>query len=82
MLISEKILLAITIWILFLFIITNDSDLEIYFILIFTGILVAKELTDIYSTKHFKLRMNITIFTFLIIYVLIIAQKVINIIDI
>jgi len=82
LLISEKILLAITIWILFLFLITGDSDLEIYFILIFTGVLVVKELTDIYVTKKFRLRMNIFISCFLLIYVLIISQKIINILDI
>lgn len=82
MLISEKILLAITIWILFIFIITGDKDLEIFFILIFTGVLVVKELTDIYVTKNFRLRMNIFISVFLLIYVLIISQKILNILDI
>lgn len=82
MLISEKILLAITIWILFLFLVTGNTDLEIYFILIFTGVLIVKELTDIYVTKKFRLRMNIFIFAFLLIYVLIISQKIINILDI
>lgn len=82
MLISEKILLAITIWILFLFLVTGNIDLEMYFILIFTGVLVVKELTDIYVTKKFRLRMNFFIFGFLLIYVLIISQKIINILDI
>ncbi len=82
MLISEKIILAITIWILFIFIITGDKDLEIFFILIFTGVLVVKELTDIYVTKKFRLRMNIFISAFLLIYVLIISQKILNILDI
>ena len=81
MLISEKILLAITIWILFIFIITGDKDLEIFFILIFTGVLVVKELTDIYVTKNFRLRMNIFISVFLLIYVLIISQKILNILE-
>lgn len=82
MLTSEKITLVITTWILILLFITGDTDLETFFVLIFIGILVVKELTDIFTSKHFKLRMNIFISVFLIIYVVIIAQRIINILDI
>ena len=78
---SEKITLAITLWILFLFLITDDTGLEIFFVLIFIGILIIKEFTDIYTTKKFKLRMNIFICVFLLIYVFAIAQKILSIIN-
>lgn len=82
MITSEKITLAITLWILFLFLITGDASLEVFFLLIFIGILVIKEFTDIYTTKYFKLRMNIFICIFLLICVVLIAQKILSIINI
>ena len=82
MITSEKITLTITLWILFLFLITGDASLEIFLLLIFIGILVIKEFTDIYTTKYFKLRMNIFICIFLLIYVVIIAQKILSTINI
>ena len=82
MITSEKITLAITLWILFLFLITGDASLEVFILLIFIGILVIKEFTDIYTTKYFKLRINIFICIFLLIYVVIIAQKILSMINI
>jgi len=79
---SEKITLAITLWILFLFLITGDASLEVFILLVFIGILVIKEFTDIYTTKYFKLRIKIFICIFLLIYVVIIAQKILSMINI
>ena len=82
MLLSEKITLVIIAWILILFLITSDADLEIFFVLIFIGILIIKILTDSFTTKQFKLRMNVFISVFLIIYIVMIAQRIINILNI
>ena len=79
LLISEKITLIIIIWTLFLFFITSDTDIEIFFVCMFIGILVVKELTDEFTTHHLKKRMYIFIFVFLITYIIIIAQKIITI---
>ena len=51
---SEKITIVLSIWILFIFIITGDANLEIFFILIFIGILIVRELTDIFTTSDLK----------------------------
>ena len=61
LLISEKIILAIVIWTLFLFFITSDTEIEIFLILILIGILVIKEFTDKFITSHLKKRMNTTL---------------------
>ena len=82
MLTSEKITLIITAWIILMFNITGDADLEIFFTLIFIGILIIKILSDLYTTKNFKLRMNAIISVFLIIYIVIITQKIMNILNI
>lgn len=80
MLMSEKITLFIAGWILFVLIITGDANLEIFFILIFIGVLVIRELTDVFSSVNLKDRMNIFIYIFLIIFMVIVGKKVLTII--
>jgi len=82
MLVSEKITLIISIWILTVLIITSDSNYEIFFILIFIGILIIRELTDVFTTFNLKDRMNIFIYIFIIVFIIIVGQKIINILNI
>jgi len=79
---SEKITLVISAWILFVFIITGDSNLEIFFILIFIGVLIVRELTDIFTTSDIKDRMNLFIYIFLIIFIIIVGRKILDILNI
>jgi predicted RNA-binding Zn-ribbon protein involved in translation (DUF1610 family) len=74
----EIISLSIIIWTLFLFFITPETDFGVFFVCMFLGMLAAKELTDRFTTTHFKKRMNVFIFVFLIGTVLIITQKIIT----
>ena len=80
MLMSEKITLFIAGWILFVLIITGDENLEIFFILIFIGVLIIRELTDVLSSTNLRDRMNIFIYIFLIIFMVIVGKKVLTII--
>lgn len=80
MLMSEKITLFIAGWILFVLIITGDANLEVFFILIFIGVLIIRELTDVFSSTNLRDRMNIFIYIFLIIFMVIVGKKVLTII--
>ena len=82
MLLSEKITLVIAGWILVVLLITGDANLEIFFILIFIGVLIIRELTDVFTTTNLKDRMNIFIYIFLIIFMVIVGKKIISIISI
>ena len=82
MLTSEKITLIIAAWITLLLFITKDTDLEIFFILIFIGVLIVRELTDIFTPINIKDRINIFIYTFIIIFIVIIGKKIITILGI
>jgi len=82
LLLSEKITLVISVWILFIFVITDDSNLEIFFILIFIGVLIVRELTDIFTTSDLKDRMNLFIYIFLIIFIIIVGRKIIEILNV
>lgn len=82
MLISEKITLAIAGWILVVLLITGEANLEIFFILIFIGVLIIRELTDVFTTINLKDRMNMFIYIFLLIFIVIVGKNIISIISI
>ena len=82
MLMSEKITLIIAVWILTALLITGDTNFEIFFILIFIGVLIVRELTDVFTTFNFKDRMNIFIYMFILVFIVIVGQKIINILSI
>jgi len=73
---QEQVSIALIVWTLILFIITTPQQLEIYFILLFIGILITKELTTDLLPKKTQNRLNMYIFTFLIAYIYLIAQKI------
>lgn len=82
MLLSEKITLIIAVWILLMMIITGEGNLEIFFILIFIGVLIIRELTDIFTSSDLKQRMNLFIYLFLFLFIIIVGNKVISILNI
>ena len=82
MLMSEKITLIIAIWILIILIITGNTNLEIFFILIFIGILIIRELSDVFTSTNLKDRMNLFIYFFILIFIVIVGQKILTILNI
>jgi hypothetical protein len=80
-LISEKIAMVLSIWVLFLVLITYTISVDIFFILVFIGALITKELTDEYTAPNLKIRVNAFIFVFLIFFLVIIAQNILRILN-
>jgi DNA-directed RNA polymerase subunit RPC12/RpoP len=76
---SNRISIILIIWTLIIYIIT--TDLEIYLILIFIGILITRELTDIYTSNMYKKRLDAYIIIFLFTYTILISQKIIEILS-
>jgi len=81
MILSEKITLLIALWILLALLITKDVDLELFFVLIFIGILIIRALIDIFLSTPLKHRMNLIIYVFIIVFILIVGNKIITIIN-
>jgi hypothetical protein len=81
MLISEKITFIIALWILMALLITGDTDFELFFVLIFIGVLIVRALSDVFITKTLKFRMNLIIYLFIIIFIVIIGNKIITIVN-
>ena len=80
--ISNTITLALLIWITFLFFVTGEADLEVFFVLILIGMLIVKELTDEYTTIRLKHRISGFIYIFLLVFIWIIGEKIINVLNI
>jgi len=68
--------LAFGIWILLAFILTIQAEPEILFILILIGYLIIQELSQDQLTYRFQKRLNIILVFFLIIFVIIVADKI------
>lgn len=77
--ISEKISLILGIWIILLLFLTRNASIDVFFISIFIGLLVVKELTEEFTTKYQKYNLNIFIFAFLLVFIATIGQKIISI---
>jgi UPF0716 family protein affecting phage T7 exclusion len=52
------------------------SSLEVFFVLMLLGILVLRELTDMYTSGPLKDRVNFFIYTFLFIFTAIVIRKI------
>jgi len=76
---SNRISIVLILWTLLLYVIT--ADLEIYFILIFIGVLITRELTDLYTSNLYKKRLNAYIIIFLFTYIVLITQKIMEILS-
>jgi len=79
--ISHTITFAYIIWIILLFFITNDKELEVFFVLILIGMLIVRELTDELTSIRLKHRMDGFIYVFLTVFIWIIGEKIINILN-
>jgi|GEM_PF-2542052 len=82
MLISEKITLFMAIWMVIIFFLTINAILEIFFILIFIGLLIVKVFTDRYTLTPLRIKLNILIFLFFIVFILLITKRIISILNI
>ena len=78
---SEKITLFIAAWVTIMLFVTGDGNIEIFIILTFIGLLIAKELTNRFTTVQLKNRMNIFICAFLVIFVVVVGRRVVTFIE-
>jgi hypothetical protein len=78
-LMSEKITLVFTAWTIAMLFLTGDENLEIFFVLIFIGVLIIRQLTDVFAPSNLKDRMSTFIYLFVIIFIVIVGKKIITI---
>jgi hypothetical protein len=76
---KNHIILVMSLWVIFLFVITGNNPPEIYFLMIAIGITAIKELTNEIITPVFKQKLNIFVFLFFLIFLAIVTQKIISV---
>lgn len=69
-----RLIMALTVWISICLIFAEN--IEVLFVLILLGVLVLRVLTDMYTSRPLKDRMNFFIYTFLFIFTVIFVRKV------
>ena len=79
LLFSEKLVIVLNILILFIFLITDASSLELYLILIYLGLLIIKELTKDFTPIYLERKLNMFVIGFFIIFIIILINRVITI---
>ena len=79
LLFSEKLVIVLNILILFIFLITDASSLELYLILIYLGLLIIKELTKDFTPIYLERKLNMFVIGFFIIFIIIIIRRVMTI---
>ena len=77
MLLSEKLTFVMILLTIIFLVISGDSGLEVFVVLILIGVLILRELTESFASNDLKDRMNFFIYTGLIIFVVIVARKII-----
>ena len=81
MLLSEKITLIMLFMTIIFLIITVGSGLEVFVVLILIGVLILRELTESFAPNDFKDRINFFIYTGLVIFTVIVVNKVIDVLE-
>ena len=76
MLLSEKITLTTILLTIFFLIISGDSGLETFLILIFIEMLIIREMIEMFVPSNLKVRINIFIFGGLILFIWIVTTKI------
>ena len=77
MLITEKIILFMSLWISVSLLITTESQFEIFLILILIGFVIIKEITNPFIVGKIKFKLNLFILIFLIMFILVIFNRII-----
>jgi hypothetical protein len=73
---SEKVTLAMLVWVAFALILSFNSGIEVFLTLILIGVLVIRELTDSFTPVKTKERIDFFIYTFLVVFAIIVVRRV------
>ena len=79
---STQVILIIISWIVLLFFVTENVSLETFFLMIVIGMTAIKELTNELITYELKKKLNFFVFLFFLIFIAIVAQKIISVFNI
>ncbi len=78
---SEKIALAMGLWVTFVLIISFNSGLEVFLTLILIGVLIIREITDSFTAVKSKERTDLFVYAFTVVFAIIVVRRIWEILD-
>lgn len=78
---SKKISLILTLWILTIFFVTFEEDLDVFIVLMIIGILTIKEIMESFMNPQLKTRMKYLSYVITIIFFFVVSQRIIYILS-
>lgn len=80
--VSQKIALAMTVWVSLILLMVGNRNLELFSILILIGLLISRELSSVYIKHSMADKLDVFIQVGIIIFIAIVARKILSILGI
>ncbi|MFW6197049.1 MAG: hypothetical protein ACOC5D_06930 [Thermoplasmatota archaeon] len=80
--ISQKIALAMTIWVSLVLLMVGNQSFELFSILVLIGLLISRELSSVYIKPSLADKLDVFIQIGIIIFIAIVARRILSILGI
>ncbi len=80
--ISQKIALAMTVWVSLVLLMVGDQGFDLFSILILIGLLISRELSSVYIKPSLADKLDVFIQIGIIVFIAIVARKILSILGI
>ena len=80
--ISQKIALAMTIWVSLVLLMVGNQGFELFSILVLIGLLISRELSSVYINPSLANKLDVFIQIGIIVFIAIVARKILSILGI
>ena len=80
--ISQKIALAMTVWVSLVLLMVGNQNFQLFSILVLIGLLISRELSSVYIKPSLADKLDVFIQIGIVIFIAIVAQKILSILGI
>lgn len=80
--ISQKIALAMTVWVSFVLLMIGNQNFQLFSILVLIGLLISRELSSVYIKPSLADKLDVFIQIGIVVFIAIVAQKILSILGI
>ena len=80
--VSQKIALAMTVWVSLILLMVGNQSFELFSILILIGLLISRELSSVYIKSSLADKLDVFIQVGIIVFIAIVARKILSILGI
>lgn len=80
--VSQKIALAMTVWVSLILLMVGNQSFELFSILILIGLLISRELSSVYIKTSLADKLDVFIQVGIIVFIAIVARKILSILGI